>query len=138
MYWVMGILPFFLLLLGFPIFLLLLVTSLVILVGFFNVPMTVLHQIIFNSLNKYPLLAVPFFVFAGDLMSRGGITERLLRWVASLIGGFRAHRTIWLTSLLVTVLCGVLFLRVAYVSLPRGVEPFAMATDVFFKIPSIW
>ena len=54
------------------------------------------------------------------------------------IGGFRAHRTIWLTSLLVTVLCGVLFLRVAYVSLPRGVEPFAMATDVFFKIPSIW
>lgn len=54
------------------------------------------------------------------------------------VGGFRAHRTIWMTSLLVTVLCGVLFLRIAYVSLPRGVEPFAMATDVFFKIPSIW
>ena len=54
------------------------------------------------------------------------------------IGGFRAHRTIWLTSLLVTLLCGVLFLRIAYVSLPRGVEPFAMATDVFFKIPSVW
>lgn len=54
------------------------------------------------------------------------------------IGGFRVHRTIWLTSLLVTVLCGVLFLRIAYVSLPRGIEPFAMATDVFFKIPSFW
>ncbi len=59
-----GILPFVLLLLGFPIFLLLFITSLVVLVGFFNVPMTVIHQIIFNSLNKYPLLAVPFFVFA--------------------------------------------------------------------------
>jgi hypothetical protein len=54
------------------------------------------------------------------------------------IGGFRRHGMIWLTSLLVTLLTGVLFLRVAYVSLPRGVEPFAMATDVFFKIPSFW
>ena len=91
MYWVMGILPFVLLLLGFPIFLLLLITSLVVIVGFFDLPLTVVHQIIFNSLNKYALLAVPFFIFAGDLMSRGGITVRLLRWVASLIGGFRAH-----------------------------------------------
>jgi C4-dicarboxylate transporter DctM subunit len=106
MYWVMGILPFLLLLLGFPIFLLLLVTSLVILVGFFDLPMTVLHQNTFNSLNKYPLLAVPFFVFAGDLMSRGGITERLLRWVASLIGGFRAH--IPMTSLGFAALFGAI------------------------------
>ena len=91
MYWVMGILPFALLLLGFPIFLLLLITSLVILFGFFDIPMTVVAQDIFNSLNKYALLAVPFFVFAGNVMSRGGISVRLLRWVESLIGGFRAH-----------------------------------------------
>ena len=70
MYWVMGVLPFALLLLGFPIFLLLLITSLVVLVAFFNVPMAVVAQDIFNSLNKYALLAVPFFVFAGSLMSR--------------------------------------------------------------------
>jgi hypothetical protein len=54
------------------------------------------------------------------------------------VGGFRRHRTIWLTSLFVTFLCGLLFLRIAYVSLPRGVEPFAMATDIFFNIPSMW
>ena len=84
MYWVMAILPFVLLLLGFPIFLLLLVTSLVILLCFFDLPMVVVHQDIFNSLDKYALLAVPFFIFAGDLMSRGGITQRLLRWVASM------------------------------------------------------
>ena len=76
MYWVMAILPFVLLLLGFPIFLLLLATSLVILTGFFDLPMTAVHQNVFNSLNKYALLAVPFFIFAGDLMSRGGLTER--------------------------------------------------------------
>jgi len=81
MYWVMGVLPFALLLLGFPIFLLLLITSLVILLGFFDLPMTVVAQDIFNSLNKYALLAVPFFVFAGSLMSRGGISVGLLRWV---------------------------------------------------------
>lgn len=106
MYWVMAILPFALLLLGFPIFLLLLVTSLVILIGFFDVPMTVVHQIIFNSLNKYALLAVPFFVFAGDLMSRGGISVRLLRWVASLVGGFRAN--IPMTSLGFAALFGAI------------------------------
>ena len=106
MYWVMAILPFALLLLGFPIFLLLLMTSLVILTFFFDIPMTVVHQAIFNSLNKFPLLAVPFFVFAGDLMSRGGITKRLLRWVASLVGGFRAH--IPLTSLGFAALFGAI------------------------------
>ncbi|HEY6834203.1 MAG TPA: TRAP transporter large permease [Pseudolabrys sp.] len=102
----MGVLPFLLLLLGFPIFLLLLVTSLVILIAFFDVPMTVIPQIIFNSLNKYPLLAVPFFVFAGDLMSRGGISVRLLRWVASLIGGFRGN--IPMTSLGFAALFGAI------------------------------
>lgn len=106
MYWVMAILPFALLLLGFPIFLLLLTTSLVILLLFFDIPMTVVHQVIFNSLNKFPLLAVPFFVFAGDLMSRGGITKRLLRWVASLVGGFRAH--IPMTSLGFAALFGAI------------------------------
>lgn len=106
MYWVMALLPFGLLLLGFPIFLLLLVTSLVILTFFFDVPMTAVHQNIFNSLNKYALLAVPFFVFAGDLMSRGGISVRLLRWVASLIGGFRAN--IPMTSLGFAALFGAI------------------------------
>ena len=106
MYWVMGILPFVLLLLGFPIFLLLLITSLVVLVFFFDVPLTVVHQIIFNSLNKYALLAVPFFIFAGDLMSRGGLTVRLLNWVASIVGGFRAH--IPLTSLGFAALFGAI------------------------------
>jgi C4-dicarboxylate transporter, DctM subunit len=106
MYWVMAILPFVLLLLGFPIFLLLLVTSLVILLCFFDLPMVVVHQDIFNSLDKYALLAVPFFIFAGDLMSRGGITQRLLRWVASMVGGFRAH--IPMTSLGFAALFGAI------------------------------
>lgn len=106
MYWVMAILPFALLLLGFPIFLLLLITSLVVLIFFFDVPLTAIPLVIFSSLNKYALLAVPFFIFAGDLMSRGGISERLLRWVSSLVGGFRGN--IPLTSLGFAALFGAI------------------------------
>ena len=76
MYWTMSLLPFVLLMFGFPIFLLLLVTSFVLMIFFFPVPLTAIHLTIFNSLNKYALLAVPFFIFAGDLMSRGGISTR--------------------------------------------------------------
>lgn len=54
------------------------------------------------------------------------------------IGGYRSHGVIWAMSVFVTVACGVLFLRVAYVSLPRGVMPFAYANDIFFMIPRMW
>src|SRR5215510_10499850 len=39
---------------------------------------------------------------------------------------------------LMAIYCGVLFLRIAYVSLPRGIPPFDRATDIFFAIPSLW
>lgn len=54
------------------------------------------------------------------------------------VGGYRAHGAIWGTSAAVTIFCGVLFLRIAYVSLPRGLPPFDRATDIFFAIPSLW
>jgi hypothetical protein len=54
------------------------------------------------------------------------------------VGGYRTHRAIWGTSAVVTICCGILFLRIAYVSLPRGIPPFDRATDIFFAIPSLW
>lgn len=54
------------------------------------------------------------------------------------VGGYRAHGAIWGTSTAVTLFCGILFLRIAYVSLPRGIPPFDRVTDVFFAIPSLW
>jgi len=54
------------------------------------------------------------------------------------VGGYRAHGAIWGTSAAVTLFCGILFLRIAYVSLPRGIPPFDRVTDVFFAIPSLW
>ena len=95
--WVMVVMPITLLVMGVPIFLLLLATCITAVVFFTTLPHVVVHQVVFDSLNKFPLIAVPFFIFTGDLMSRGGISTRLLRWVASMIGGFRA--SLPLTSL---------------------------------------
>jgi C4-dicarboxylate transporter, DctM subunit len=87
--WVMSLLPLALLALGFPFFLVLLSTATIVLVFYGNVPATALHQTMFSSIDKFALLAVPFFIFAGDLMARGGVSTRLVRWVTAMLGGIR-------------------------------------------------
>lgn len=46
------------------------------------------------------------------------------------LGRYRRHLAIWLTSLGVTFGAALLFMRIAYVSLPRGVPPFDAVTDI--------
>jgi C4-dicarboxylate transporter, DctM subunit len=82
------ILPAILLILGFPIFLTLFVTSIVIVLAT-GLPTGSLQIYIFGSLDNYPLLAVPFFVLAGEIMAQGGIARRILALVNSLVGGIR-------------------------------------------------
>jgi putative tricarboxylic transport membrane protein len=53
------------------------------------------------------------------------------------VGGYRRHLVIWAASAIVTLFCGVLFLRIAYVSLPRGIPPFDRVTDAFLVIPGL-
>src|SRR6266850_1676968 len=87
--WVMALVPVVLLVAGFPFFLVLLATVAIALLFFAGVPATAAHQVMFSSLDKYALLAVPFFIFAGDLLGRGGVSVRLVRWVQSIIGRMR-------------------------------------------------
>ena len=87
MAWVMALAPVVLLALGFPFFVVLLATSILVLLFFSDVPATALQQVILGSIDQFALLAVPFFIFAGELMARGNITGPLVRWVLSLIGG---------------------------------------------------
>jgi C4-dicarboxylate transporter DctM subunit len=89
--WTLAVLPVALLLLGYPFFVILLVAASAALLLVMELPAELIHQNIFSSLNKYALIAIPFFVFAGDLMARGGISQRLVRWVGSLIGGVRGY-----------------------------------------------
>ena len=85
----MAVVPVILLLLGFPIFVILLATSAIVLLLFAPVPPTAVHIKMFDSVDKFALMAVPFFIFAGDLMGRGGISRRIVAWVLAVIGGVR-------------------------------------------------
>ncbi len=89
MMWVMGVLPLGLLIFTFPVFIVLLATACVLVFGFMNVPPVVLPQMMFGGLDKYTLLAVPFFIFAGELMGQGGISRRIVAWINSMVGSVR-------------------------------------------------
>jgi C4-dicarboxylate transporter DctM subunit len=77
------VIPLILLLLGFPIFLVLLTTATIAFGTLMNVPAVALHQNLFGSINAFPLLAVPFFIYAGELMGRGSVAQRLVDFVQS-------------------------------------------------------
>jgi C4-dicarboxylate transporter DctM subunit len=83
------ILPTLLLILGLPIFLVLLVTCLAAVLLVADVPTEAIQTYLFGSLDSFPLLAVPFFILAGEIMAQGGIAKRVVVWVISLIGGVR-------------------------------------------------
>lgn len=85
----LGIIPVVLLLLGFPIFLVLLTGITVALVFYMNVPLAALHQNLFGSVNAYALLAIPYFIYAGELMGRGSVAQRLVDFVQSGVGRLR-------------------------------------------------
>jgi C4-dicarboxylate transporter DctM subunit len=83
------VLPAVLLVLGLPIFLVLLVTCLVAVLFVADVPTEAIQTYLFGGLDNFPLLAVPFFVLAGEIMAQGGIARRIVVWVISLVGGVR-------------------------------------------------
>lgn len=80
-------LPLLLLVAGTPIFAVLLISATVALAFFMNIPLNAVHQNLFGSLNFTGLLAVPFFIFAGELMARGTVSLRLVEFVRSFVGG---------------------------------------------------
>jgi C4-dicarboxylate transporter, DctM subunit len=85
----LGVIPVVLLLLGFPIFLVLLSAASVALVFYMHMPMAALHQNLFGSINAYALLAIPYFIFAGELMGRGTVARRLVDFVQDGVGSVR-------------------------------------------------
>jgi C4-dicarboxylate transporter DctM subunit len=87
--WIMAVMPLALLALGFPVFLILLATSAILVLFVMGVPATQLHLTMFGSIDKFALIAVPFFLFAGELMGRGGMSRRIVDWVLAAAGGVR-------------------------------------------------
>ncbi len=76
--------------LGVPV---LLAVALVGFIGIAEVPNVVLPlfaQKMFGQINSFTLLALPYFILAGAIMSRGGISQRLVDFARTLVGHLRA------------------------------------------------
>ena len=54
-----------------------------------GVPLQLVAQRMFTGIDSFPLMAVPFFILAGDLMNRGGTTVRIIGFANSLVGHIR-------------------------------------------------
>jgi C4-dicarboxylate transporter DctM subunit len=62
-----------------------------------TVPITTLIQTTFGGLTSFPLLAIPLFILAGNLMNEGGLTPDLVNFARNLVGHIRGglgHATI--------------------------------------------
>ncbi|MGB2411172.1 MAG: TRAP transporter large permease, partial [Candidatus Puniceispirillaceae bacterium] len=104
-------LPLFLafLLLGLPVFFALLAApGLLLWLNGQERDITLLYRNVYNGMDSFPLMAIPFFMLAGELMNRGGITARLVEFAQAMMGHFRgglAHVNV-LSSMLFAGLSG--------------------------------
>lgn len=54
---------------------------------FTDMPLAVVAQRLFTSMDNGPLLAIPLFILAGNLMEKGGVSRRLIDFTKSIVGG---------------------------------------------------
>lgn len=74
------------LIIGVPIAFCLGLSALISLIFIKGIPLVVIAQKMFTGLDVFPFMAVPFFILAGDLMNRSGITKRLVNFSDILVG----------------------------------------------------
>jgi tripartite ATP-independent transporter DctM subunit len=77
-----------LLVLGVPIAFVLAIASFATIVHM-GLPPLIVFQRMASGMSAFALMAIPFFIFAGDLMVRGAIAEKLVRLAAGVIGHLR-------------------------------------------------
>jgi tripartite ATP-independent transporter DctM subunit len=51
-----------------------------------NLPFSILPTLMFGGIDSFPLMAIPFFIMAGDLMGRCGVLPKLVDLADSLVG----------------------------------------------------
>ena len=56
---------------------------------FTSIPMLVVPKEMFSAIDKFALGAIPFFILAGNLMEVGGISNRLVNFAKSIVGGLQ-------------------------------------------------
>lgn len=79
-----------LLLLSVPVGFSLLIASLTtIIIADISLPFSLTTQVMITANDSFPLMAIPFFILAGVLMGKGGVSERLLNIASSFVGHYR-------------------------------------------------
>jgi len=142
----LGVVPVILLLLGFPIFIVLLSSVSVALVFFMHMPLAALHQNLFGSINVFALLAIPFFVYAGELMGRGSVAQRLVDFVQGGVGSVRgslAVTTVGTSAIFgaisgVSAACVATIGRIMYPAMRRGGYPEHFAAGLVTAVGAIY
>ncbi|WCN08904.1 TRAP transporter large permease [Marinomonas mediterranea] len=56
---------------------------------FSNLPLIIIPQRMFSGLDSFPLMAVPLFILAGNIMGQGGVSKRLVTFAKSLVGNIQ-------------------------------------------------
>jgi C4-dicarboxylate transporter, DctM subunit len=69
-----------------PMFIVLAGTSFVAFAATSPIPLSILPQRVFAGIASFPLLAIPFFILAANIMGRGGLSARLINFVQTLVG----------------------------------------------------
>ncbi|MDQ0273132.1 TRAP transporter large permease [Cytobacillus purgationiresistens] len=116
---------FVFLLIGVPIAISLGASALVTIYFTTTLPLTIMTQKAFTALDSFPLLAIPFFMLAGVLMGKAGVSRRLLTLATMLVG--------WMVGglAMVTVVTCMFFAAIS------GSGPATVAAIGSFMIPSM-
>lgn len=80
---------FFFLFLGIPISMVLALCSIVLMWHSGMWDTMIIPSTMLDGANNYPLMAIPFFVFAGEIMAEGGLSKRVVQLAQLMIGGVR-------------------------------------------------
>ena len=71
---------------GMPISIALGLTVLTFLFAFTNVPIEAVALKLFTGIERFEIMAVPFFILAGNFLTHGGVARRMINFAASMIG----------------------------------------------------
>lgn len=98
---------FFFLLIGVPVGLAVGLSALIIFL-MTDIPLQMVPQTFFEGSSSFALVAVPFFILAGDILARGGISERILAIAEATIGRIRGGLAIVATcaSMFISAISG--------------------------------
>jgi C4-dicarboxylate transporter DctM subunit len=69
-----------------PMFIVLTGTAFIVFALTTPMPLSILSQRVFAGLESFPLLAIPFFILAANIMGRGGLSARLINFIQNLVG----------------------------------------------------